>query len=184
MPKSNHRNGEKLSLSRKLAMILLIAAIALFGCTRSVQKSDPISKPAAEKPVQKSEPLSKPDVKPVQKPGPASKPDAKKDGIILGKPVINPPVVSAGETVRQQLKYSVTAPETGNLNILEVIVISGEGLKIELARKKLEKAQGNQVSTFQFRTPKGLPPGDYQLITTVTYGKESRKTIGPLRVKR
>jgi hypothetical protein len=66
---------------------------------------------------------------------------------------------------------------------LEVIVISGEGLKIELARKKLERTQGNQVSTFQFKTPKQLPPGEYQLITTVTYGKESGKTIGRLRVK-
>jgi hypothetical protein len=98
--------------------------------------------------------------------------------------VIHPPVVSAGETVRQELKYSISAPKTGNLNILEVIVISGEGLKIELTRKKLERTQGNQFSTFQFKTPKGLPPGEYQLITTVTYGKESGKTTGRLRVKR
>jgi hypothetical protein len=50
-------------------MILLIAVMALFGCTRSVQKSDPFSKPDVEKPV--------------QKPRPNSKPDVKKDGIIL-----------------------------------------------------------------------------------------------------
>jgi hypothetical protein len=165
-------------------MILLIAAMVLFGCTRSVQKSDPVSKPVVEKQAQKSDSDSKPDVKPAQKRAPVSKPDAKKDGIVFAKPVINPPVVSAGETFRQELKYSISAPKTGNLNILEVIVISGEGLKLELARKRLERTQGNQVSTFQFKTPKGLPPGEYQLITTVTYGKESGKTIGRLRVKR
>ena len=110
-------------------------------------------------------------------------PDVKKDGIIFGKPVINPSVISAGETVRQELKYSISVPETGNLNILEVIVISGGGLKRALSRKKLERAQGNQTSTFQFKTPKGLPPGEYQLITSVTYGKESGKTTGRLRVK-
>ena len=87
------------------------------------------------------------------------------------------------EWVPVTAKRLMTAPKMGNLNVLEVIVISGEGLKIELSRKKLERAQGNQVSTFQFKTPKGLPPGEYQLITTVTYGKESRKTTSRLRVK-
>jgi hypothetical protein len=82
-----------------------------------------------------------------------SKPDAKKNGIILGKPVTNPPAVSAGETVRQELKYSISAAKTENPHILEVIVISGKGFKIKLARKKLERTQANQVSTFRFNTP-------------------------------
>jgi hypothetical protein len=93
-------------------------------------------------------------------------------------------VVSAGGTVRQELKYSISIPKTWNLRILEVIVISGGGLKIELSRKKPESAQKNQVSTFRFKTPKGRPLGKYQPITSVTYGKESGRTPGRLHVKR
>ncbi len=106
-----------------------------------------------------------------------------KNRIILGKPVTNPPVVSAGETVRLELKYSISAAKTENLHILEGIVISRKGFKIEPARKKLERTQANQVSTSRFKAPKGLPPGEYELITTATYGKESGKTTGPLGVK-
>jgi hypothetical protein len=66
---------------------------------------------------------------------------------------------SGGEWVPVTAKRYITAPKTGNLNILGIIVISGEGLKIELSRKKFERAQGNQVSTFQFKrtAPRRVP---------------------------
>ena len=66
---------------------------------------------------------------------------------------------SGGEWVPVTAKRHITTPKTGNLNILGIIVISGEGLKIELSRKKFERAQGNQVSTFQFKrtAPRRVP---------------------------
>src|SRR5512139_121558 len=65
---------------------------------------------------------------------------------------------SGGEWVPVTAKRHITAPKTGNLNILGIIVISRERLKIELSRKKLERAQGNKSQRFNSR---GLPPGEY-----------------------
>jgi hypothetical protein len=99
----------------------------------------------------------------------------------IRNPIQHVVLKSGGEWVPVTAKRHITAPKTGNLNILGIIVISGEGLKIELSRKKLERALGNQVSTFQF---KRTAPGEYRLITTVPYGKESGKTIVHLRLTR
>ena len=100
----------------------------------------------------------------------------------IRNPIKDVVLKSGGEWAPVTAKRHITAPKTGNLNILGIIVISGEGLKIELSRKKFERAQGNQVSTFQFK--RTAPPGEYRLITTVPYGKESGKTIVHLRVTR
>jgi hypothetical protein len=99
----------------------------------------------------------------------------------IRNPIQHVVLKSGGEWVPVTAKRHITAPKTGNLNILGIIVISGEGLKIELSRKKLERALGNQVSTFQF---KRTAPGEYRLITTVPYGNESGKTIVHLRLTR
>jgi hypothetical protein len=69
----------------------------------------------------------------------------------IRNPIKDVVLKSGGEWAPVTAKRHITAPKTGNLNILGIIVISGEGLKIELSRKKLERAQGNQVSTFQFK---------------------------------
>jgi hypothetical protein len=155
MRESDKDNGIELSCSQKLTIALIIIAMALVGCTRHDQKPDPVVEPVV-----------------------------MKDEINLGKPAISPSVVSVGASLRQELKYSVFAKKMGKLKVSEVIVVSGKALKMELSRKESEIEQGEHVSTFQFKVPKGLPTGDYQLITTIAFGRENKNTTGSFRVKR
>jgi hypothetical protein len=151
----NSNSEKKLPLNRKSAIVLLVVVMVLAGCTRSAQKTDvPIEQPVVTK-----------------------------NEIILEKPALSPSAVSPGGTLRQELKYFVSAEKTGKLKVLEVITISGKDLKMELSRKESERVRGDQISTFQFKVPKGLPPGEYRLITTISVGKMSRNATGSFRVK-
>ncbi|HNZ10898.1 MAG TPA: hypothetical protein P5249_04590 [Smithellaceae bacterium] len=81
------------------------------------------------------------------------------------------------------MNYSISAEKTGKIRFTEVIVVSGKAINMELSRKVLEKGNGNHVSSFQFKIPNGLPPGEYRLITNLIYGKSSRKATGRFTVK-
>ena len=156
---------KKISLGCKLAIGIVISIAVLGGCRGTPdQQPEPAPQPVAPKPA-------------------APKPLPLKGEVTIDKPVISPAAVSPGGTIRQELKYSLSAERIGKLKVLEVIVVTGKDLKMELSRKETEKVQDDQVSTFQFKVPKGLPPGDYQLITTISAGKKSKSATGSFRVK-
>jgi hypothetical protein len=201
MMTSHIHNGKTSSLRRKLAIGFVIIVVSLSGCSKASQKAgdlgnsigenkneeqqetQDIGSPKTDGVVKKDEPILE---KPLSKPAAASAKDraVKKDDLILEKPVLKPAVASAGGTVHQELKYSLFSVKKGKLKITEVIVLSGKGLKLELSKKVLERMPGDHVSTFQFTLPRDLPSGDYQLITSVSFGKERKNKTVRFRVKR
>jgi hypothetical protein len=187
-------NGKTFSFGRKIAIGFIVVAVILSGCSKASKKADDPweggkkeelretqdeSSRKTDTTVKKDESTHK---KPV--PQPAADTVVKKDAIILARPVLSPAAASAGGTVRQELKYSVFSVKTGTIKITEVIVLSGNGLQMELSKKVLEKMQGDNSSIFQFILPKDLPPGQYKLITSISFGKERKTATGSFRVIR
>lgn len=164
MMTSDNNSWHMRSFHRKLAISLIIVAVALSGCSKASQKAGDLWDSI------------KGDKKGEQK--------EIKDEIILEKPVLKPTVISPGKTVQQELKYSILSAKTGKLKVTEVIVLSGNGLKIELSRKVHMKLKGDHTSTFQFIVPKDLPTGQYELLTSIMFEKESKNTSGSFRLKR
>lgn len=158
MQESDKDKKMKTSLRQILTTGFIMLAVALAGCPAPAPKPDHVVTPAPQ-------------------------PVVQKDMIFVKKLLISPSVVSAGETLRRELSYSVSAEKTGKIRITEVIVISGKEINMELSRKVLEKGRGNHVSSFQFKVPEGLPAGEYRLITNLIFGKDSRKATGRFRVK-
>lgn len=162
MQESDKDKKMKTSLRQILTTCFIMLAVALAGCPAPVQKPDPVVSPSAP---------------------PVVRPIIQKDKITVKKLAIIPLALSAGGTLRRELKYSVSAAKAGKIRFTEVIVISGKEINMELSRKELEKGKGDHVSSFQFKVPEGLPPGEYQLITNFMFGKNSRKATGRFRVK-
>ncbi|HOQ40586.1 MAG TPA: hypothetical protein PK178_00455 [Smithellaceae bacterium] len=158
MQKSGKVKRMKVSLRRMLTAGCILLAVGLAGCPAPAPKPDPIAPPVPP-------------------------PVVQKDRIFVKKLSISPSAVSAGETLNRQLNYSISAEKTGKIRFTEVIVVSGKAINMELSRKVLEKGNGNHVSSFQFKIPNGLPPGEYRLITNLIYGKSSRKATGRFTVK-
>ncbi|MHB8137329.1 MAG: hypothetical protein ACYDGO_02955 [Smithellaceae bacterium] len=148
----------KTSLRQILTTGFIMLVVALAGCPAPAPKPDPVVTHAPP-------------------------PVVQKDMISVKKLLISPSSVSAGETLRRELRYSVSMEKAGKLRFTEVIVISGRDMNMELSRKVLEKGRGNHVSSFQFKIPEGLPAGEYRLITNLIFGKDSRKATGRFRVK-
>lgn len=158
MQESDKDRKMKASLRQRLAVSVFVLVVALAGCPAPAPKPDPVVPPVPP-------------------------PVVQKDRIMVKKLLISPSAVSAGGTLRREVKYSVSTAKSGKLRFTEVIVISGKAINMELSRKELEKGKGDHVSSFQFKVPEGLPPGEYQLITNFTLGKSSRKATGRFRVK-
>jgi len=163
---------------RSMALVLLVVMVLLTGCTRVSQKAGDLWEGIT---IERKEEKGETRDEAIRRLGY----NGKKDEIILDTPQIKPSTVSRGGKVRQELRYTVLSPDAGkSFTVTEVIVMSGEGLQLELARSEKERAQGGHVSSFQFALPRDIMPGEYQLITSVISGKESRKATAKFKVKR
>ncbi len=106
-----------------------------------------------------------------------------KDELIIEPPLITPNVVSPGTKIKQELQYTLLAPQKGkNFKISETVILSGSEMQIELSKKESDKAQGIHVSTLQFVIPKDLTPGDYKIVTTISTGTQKKVVIGSFKL--
>jgi hypothetical protein len=110
---------------------------------------------------------------------------ALRDELIVEKPVLSADQVSPGGQLNQETRYVVLSPDRKKLfKVLEVTVLSGPGILIELSRKETEKSQGTHVSTLQLTIPNDLPLGLYTLVTTISTPEQSFKRTVTFQVIR
>src|SRR5208283_3948946 len=101
------------------------------------------------------------------------------DEVFVGTPTLSPTVVSAGDRLTRVLPFTVLAPQKETtFTVLEIVIMAGKGIVIELSRKDSEIPQGTHTSTVQFLIPKDLPRGGYDLITTIIANGIEKKAIG------
>jgi hypothetical protein len=106
-----------------------------------------------------------------------------RDELIVEKPILSADQVSPEGQLSQEVTYTLLSPDKDKVfKVLEVTVLSGPGILIELSRKETERTQGAHVSTLQLTMPKDLPTGDYSLITTISTPEQSFKQTGAFRV--
>ena len=156
--------GSMRSLGLKFAVGLVIVVFALSGCTKASQKAGDLWDSVRGKDKEEQKEID--------------------DEIKLEDPVIIPEVVYPRGIIKQELKYSIISGKEGKLKVTEVIVLSGDDIKIELSRKVYQKLPGEHISVFKFTIPKDLPEGEYDLLTTIMFEKESGNTSGSFRLKR
>lgn len=163
---------------RGLAAISLAVILMLAGCARVSQKAGALWEGiSGEKKDEKTETREEA----LRRRGYRS----LRDEIFLDQPQVSPASVARGGTLKQEMRYSILSPDADkSFTVTEVIVLTGEGLQLELSREGKERAQGTHVSGFQFTLPRDIMPGDYQLTTSVITGRESRSTAAKFRVKR
>lgn len=96
--------------------------------------------------------------------------------IVEGTEVI-PEVARRGDEVRVKVRYSVLAPDPWALiPVTETWQFKFKDQPVgEPIRKSMQhKAQGTYSSTYKFAITSDFPPGNYQVLVTISNGKTSR----------
>jgi len=101
-----------------------------------------------------------------------------KEELVIESPIITPKVVKPGDVVKQELRYTLLAPQKERqFNVSETVSLSSGKEKItELMERSSKKVQGTHLSTIKFTIPADLNPGEYILTTTLSIG-EQNKTV-------
>ena len=97
----------------------------------------------------------------------------------LSPPVIRPISPILGKKVSFQMQYALSSPDKAKeFDVLELVILTGSKLRLELSRKTLRKTQGAHVLTLEFIIPPNLPPGPYKAIGTIkTAGLEKQEAV-------
>jgi len=100
------------------------------------------------------------------------------DRLAVSPPVVEPGTVAAGQKVSYRTAYTLFSPDRGKeFDVLEVVTLSGPNLLIELSRKASKKPAGSHLMALEFPLPPDLPPGPYELTSTIkAAGAEKRQT--------
>lgn len=101
----------------------------------------------------------------------------QEEEITLSSPVIEPSAVARGQKLSYRMTYTLLSPDKEKeFDVLEVITLSGSNLQMELSRKNLKRPQGRHLLSLEFAVPPDLPPGPYELVTTIkAAGKEKQQ---------
>jgi len=100
-----------------------------------------------------------------------------KEEIIVEPPIITPKVVKPGDIVKQELQYTLLAPQKEReFNVSETISLSSGKETFEIMERSSKKTQGIHLSTLKFTIPADLDAGIYTLITILSIG-EQKKTV-------
>lgn len=119
-----------MNLKAKIALILFIAGFlqgSVSGCTTVKEKAvhfwESITGEQSEKQTKTREEAVK-----------EYKYSGYTDELIVGLPVITPNIVSPGDKVKQELQYTLFAPQREKIfKVTETVILSGGGIRIELA---------------------------------------------------
>ena len=100
-----------------------------------------------------------------------------KEELIVEPPIITPKVVKPGDIVKQELRYTLLAPQKDRqFNISETVSLSSGKETFEIMERSSKKVQGIHLCTVKFTIPADLNPGVYTLITILNIG-EQKKTV-------
>lgn len=101
----------------------------------------------------------------------------EEDRIVVSSPVVQPGAVAQGQKLSYRVSYTLFSADKGKeFDVLEVITLSGSDMLLELSRKTSRKSQGSHLLALEFTVPPDLPPGPYELISTIrTAGQEKRQ---------
>jgi hypothetical protein len=90
------------------------------------------------------------------------------DKLTVSLPLVKPTTVARGDKLSYRVTYTLSSSDPKKeFEVVDVIVLSGPGLVVELSRKTYKKPQGSHISNLDFTVPPGLPPGSYKLISTI-----------------
>jgi hypothetical protein len=103
-------------------------------------------------------------------------PDQEEE-ITLSSPVVEPGAVARGQKLSYRMTYTLLSPDKEKeFDVVEVITLSGSNLRMELSRKTLKRSQGRHLLALEFAVPPDLPPGPYELVSTIkASGKEKQQ---------
>jgi len=111
-------------------------------------------------------------------------PDGK-DKIAVSPPVVEPGTVTAGQKVSCRTAYTLFSPDRGKeFDVLEAVTLSGPNLRIELSRRASKKPAGSHLMALEFSLPPDIPPGPYELTSTIRAAGEEKQQAAAFTVQR
>jgi len=97
--------------------------------------------------------------------------------------VVKPLEVARGTTAEAIVCYTVLVPDARkNVQITETRTLVNGKETLELAKRDVVRQQGSHLSTMKFTIPNDLRRGNYNLVTTVSDGKQTRSSSTPMRI--
>jgi uncharacterized protein YcfJ len=98
---------------------------------------------------------------------------------------VAPTPVKQGDKVKSTVQYTILEPDASQLaTIIETrSLVSGDSEVKKLSERNVTRDQGTCMSTFNFKVPKDIEPGDYTLVTTVSNGAQKQTARSPFTIK-
>ena len=107
----------------------------------------------------------------------------KTERLEIEKASLTPEDVTPGTTVESAVQYTALAPAASEkIKVTETRTLVSNTDSVQLANRKVTRAQGTYTSTMKFTLPKDVAKGDYTLVTTISDGKNTKTVRNPLRV--
>ena len=107
------------------------------------------------------------------------------DKIAVSPPVIEPGTVAGGQKLSFRTAYTLfPSDKVKEFDVIEVITLSGSNLVIELSRKTSRKPSGSHLLALEFSVPPDLPPGPYELISTIRADGQEKRQAAAFTLKR
>ena len=108
----------------------------------------------------------------------------QEEGITVSPPVIEPAAVAPGQKLSYRIAYTLSSPDRGKeFDVLEVIILSGANLRMELSRKTSKKPNGSHLLALEFAVPPDLPPGPYELVSTIKAAGQEKQQASNFTLK-
>lgn len=114
--------------------------------------------------------------------------EAKRNGDRIAKLFIeelqvDPKSAKNGSKVEANVRYTLYPNVPSNqIVITEKMILKNEKEEVELARRDIERTQGEYTFKIQFTVPEGISKGDYIVLTTISTGDYSKKARSVIKI--
>lgn len=108
---------------------------------------------------------------------------AREEKLEINDSAVRPLEVVQGASAEASTLYTVLRPdERESVGITEIRTIVNGKERLELARRDVVRSQGSHLSTMKFTIPKDIDKGDYNLITTISDGRQTTSSSASMRI--
>ena len=107
----------------------------------------------------------------------------REEKLEINDSAVRPLEVAQGTSAEATTLYTVLRPdERQGVRITEIRTIVNGKERLELAQRDVVRSQGSHLSTMKFTIPKDIDKGDYNLITTISDGRQTTSSTAPMRI--